>query len=533
MYLLSLICVNARGQSGIRFQQLSNWNAVIAKAKAEHKYIFVDCYATWCIPCKWMDDNVYTSALVGDLYNKEFVSVRLQMDKIAKDAAEVKSWYGTAQLFERNYFINAYPTFLFFDTEGKPVHKVSGSLNWKKFMSLAKDAFDPNMQYYRALKTFKPNTLDTAEEKGLARSFVSADKVLGGKIAADYLSRIPSEQLKKTDNLQLMIQFRDNEDIVKVALSYLTGLKNNQFTEKRMVSFLVAMGDRAAIKALVLNFANTLQPKDVFDTVNQNFLQNFSSEPIVQKVAKTYIDQLSEDSLYTPRTLEFIRHFNQSKSDRAFDVFYHHADKVDKILGIPGYAHSRVVRMVITTEFTPLLKKAERNNKEPNWQNIHKYIAGKFDVNVADEVLVQGKVDWNEFLVQNQKDEQYWPEFVDAQFNRVVYFRWDTVKAAYSTVNDVVFTFIFLHSDKPEQLKAGVDWMKTIVKDHPDNMDVLDTYACILYKTGEFLPAIRAEEKVLEIASQKNDQYKINYTNQAIATMREGGKIWLKPPFVN
>jgi thiol:disulfide interchange protein len=43
---------------GIRFEHGLSWAQVKEKAKAENKYIFMDCYATWCGPCKAMDKNV-------------------------------------------------------------------------------------------------------------------------------------------------------------------------------------------------------------------------------------------------------------------------------------------------------------------------------------------------------------------------------------------------------------------------------------------------------------------------------------------
>ncbi len=36
----------------IHFENGLSWEQIKEKAKAEHKYIFVDCYATWCGPCK-------------------------------------------------------------------------------------------------------------------------------------------------------------------------------------------------------------------------------------------------------------------------------------------------------------------------------------------------------------------------------------------------------------------------------------------------------------------------------------------------
>jgi thiol:disulfide interchange protein len=43
---------------GINFENNLSWEQVKEKAKAENKYIFVDCYATWCGPCKAMDKEV-------------------------------------------------------------------------------------------------------------------------------------------------------------------------------------------------------------------------------------------------------------------------------------------------------------------------------------------------------------------------------------------------------------------------------------------------------------------------------------------
>jgi len=44
---------------GIHFEHNTDWQKVKEKAKAEDKFIFVDCYTTWCGPCIWMADNVF------------------------------------------------------------------------------------------------------------------------------------------------------------------------------------------------------------------------------------------------------------------------------------------------------------------------------------------------------------------------------------------------------------------------------------------------------------------------------------------
>lgn len=45
------ILVHAQ-DTGIHFEHTLTWQQVQEKAKAENKYIFIDCFTTWCGPCK-------------------------------------------------------------------------------------------------------------------------------------------------------------------------------------------------------------------------------------------------------------------------------------------------------------------------------------------------------------------------------------------------------------------------------------------------------------------------------------------------
>src|ERR1700732_4317180 len=78
---------------GIKFEENMSWAQIQAKAKAEHKYIFMDCYATWCGPCKWMNAQIFPQKEVGDFFNSHFVNVAIQMDRTPKDINSVREWY--------------------------------------------------------------------------------------------------------------------------------------------------------------------------------------------------------------------------------------------------------------------------------------------------------------------------------------------------------------------------------------------------------------------------------------------------------
>lgn len=148
---------------GIRFQTATNWQQVLDKAKQENKYIFVDCYATWCGPCKAMDATIFPDKEVGQFFNDRFISVKVQMDKTPKDAPFIKGWYKDAKMLESKYSVNSYPTYLFFSPEGKPLHRFTGgSSKPADFIAKAKQALDPARQYYATVFEYKKHLKDSA-----------------------------------------------------------------------------------------------------------------------------------------------------------------------------------------------------------------------------------------------------------------------------------------------------------------------------------------------------------------------------------
>lgn len=110
---------------GIDFEQIT-FEKALEKAKVEDKIIFVDAYASWCGPCKAMARNVFTLKTVGDFYNKSFINLKLDMEK--PEGAYVL----------RNYPVNAYPTLLFIDADGKLIHKKVGGMDDRNFLGLGK-----------------------------------------------------------------------------------------------------------------------------------------------------------------------------------------------------------------------------------------------------------------------------------------------------------------------------------------------------------------------------------------------------------
>ena len=90
------------------------WEQALEKARAEEKPIFVDAYTTWCGPCKMMSQRIFPDPQVGDLFNANFISVKIDMEQ------------EPGLKFQRQYPVRAYPTLLFIDGTGKEIKRVLG-----------------------------------------------------------------------------------------------------------------------------------------------------------------------------------------------------------------------------------------------------------------------------------------------------------------------------------------------------------------------------------------------------------------------
>lgn len=195
--------------TGITWTTGLDWKEVLRKAKAENKYIFVDCYATWCGPCKYMDKNIYPNDTVGRFFNEKFISVKIQMDTSKSDNDFIKGWYADAAMLMNKYKVTAFPSYLFFEPNGEIVHRDAGlRVGIENFVAIGANSLNPKNQYYTALEKYRSNELDTAYMKTLARKVKDVDGVeLAEKIANDYINRLPIDALFTKDNIRLMYDF--------------------------------------------------------------------------------------------------------------------------------------------------------------------------------------------------------------------------------------------------------------------------------------------------------------------------------------
>ncbi len=98
------------------------WEQLLAKAKAQKKPFWVDVYTTWCAPCKMMAKQTFADAEVGTFTSENFISYKLDAEK------------GEGETISQKYGVEAYPTFLVFNAEGKLVGKEEGFMDAERFI---------------------------------------------------------------------------------------------------------------------------------------------------------------------------------------------------------------------------------------------------------------------------------------------------------------------------------------------------------------------------------------------------------------
>ena len=134
--------------AGITFHKLS-LNQALTKAKVENKYVFIDVYATWCGPCKYLASDIFTDPELGKYMDQHYVSI--QLDGEEGDGLELMY---THQL-------SAFPTMLFMTPTGELQTKIVGVVSAQEIQSKAQGVrFPETTEIYKMTKQFEAGDRD-------------------------------------------------------------------------------------------------------------------------------------------------------------------------------------------------------------------------------------------------------------------------------------------------------------------------------------------------------------------------------------
>lgn len=125
--------LKAQDNEGVVFLEGKTFAEAVEIAKESGKKVFLDCYTSWCGPCKMVARDIFPQKVAGDYFNSEFVNIKIDMEK--GEGPELRERLG----------VKAFPTFIMFDSEGKEIGRlVGGRKNAEEFVEAVMNAVGEN-----------------------------------------------------------------------------------------------------------------------------------------------------------------------------------------------------------------------------------------------------------------------------------------------------------------------------------------------------------------------------------------------------
>jgi len=248
--LVGLIISITAYSGEIKFLE-SNWDKIIKKAKKENKIIFVDAYADWCGPCKWMGENVFSDNDVANFYNENFINVRFDME----------SELGIE--FEKTFEVSAYPTLMFISPDGKLIKKRVGALDADKFLKLAKGVLNPEeTDYFKLTEEYKNGNRAKDFLVDYALVLYGEDEEISDEVFSEYFNGMVIDSLL-SENSFIMF-YLDKDDITS---------ENSEYFAENYDLFYETIGEYADTK--FINILENALDKIINDKLDENIIYEY------------------------------------------------------------------------------------------------------------------------------------------------------------------------------------------------------------------------------------------------------------------
>ena len=456
--------LNAFDTTGIQFENNLSWKEIQLKARNENKYIFLDCYATWCGPCKLMEKYIFSKKDVGDYFNTRFISVRVQMNKTSNDDQQIRNWYADANFIKIKYNIQSYPSYLFFSADGNIVHEEIGSTeNSALFIAKASNALDPNSQYY---------------------------KLIGNE------NDFKNDSVKLFHLLQTALAIKDKEHIVKLGRDYLK-VVTNLFTKENL---------RIALELIRLDGSYTKEGEDFFVNNAPRINSVMEDNNFTEKVIGPRIFAREINSLFVKGVTPINWRIVSQDLQQRFSIL----DHLFMII-LEDYFRSDVRKEV---------KDFLASQKDPikDWNQISYELQKRFpDYDSLEKIILKEEA---AYCIEKKR----WQE--SERFSYLLLRKYSN-QMRDKEVNGIIWEFLFFYSNDRKILRDAIKLMDRIIKkeDRENLASYMDTYANLLYKIGKKEKAIFWENKAIEHANKFNHQG-LNEYNAALGKMKKGSPTW-------
>lgn len=263
---------------GIIFEEGKTFEQLLTQAKKENKIIFMDCYTTWCGPCKRLAAEVFPKEEVGNYFNAKFINSKFDMEK------------GEGPSIATEFGVRAYPTMLWIDGNRKVVNRLVGLADPQTLIAAGKQANNQAPGMLNDLK-IKYDAGDRSPE--FLQSYVDALFNEGSNIDKEF-----DEWLKSLSDKELQ-----NERITRQIFTYTTHVRSPgmPYILKNKNYYAQVLGEKVVAGKLnqlaEKSMKEALQKKDksIFDA-GIKMLQTFGAADAEEQINKLSMEYAARNN---------------------------------------------------------------------------------------------------------------------------------------------------------------------------------------------------------------------------------------------
>jgi thioredoxin-related protein len=185
----------------IEVTTLEEMESARKQASDQMRMLFVDVYATWCGPCKMMDQQVYTDPAVAEFMNEHFVNVRL----------DGECDYGREYVAEQK--LEGYPTMYIFNDDGERISKIVGFTPAEELLL----SLENTGEGYQKIKKFRARKEQGTLDADAFAEYITVVREMGNleeadKLADEYLEKTMDPRLSDAD-IRVVAFHMDLDDV--------------------------------------------------------------------------------------------------------------------------------------------------------------------------------------------------------------------------------------------------------------------------------------------------------------------------------
>mmetsp|Transcript_29589 Transcript_29589/g.39347 ORF Transcript_29589/g.39347 Transcript_29589/m.39347 type:complete len:288 (-) Transcript_29589:395-1258(-) len=171
---------------GISFEHISLEEA-IQKAKSENKPIFIDVYATWCGPCKYLSREVFVEEELGEYMNKHFINLKLDGEE------------GDGDYLMSEFGLDAFPTMLYLSPDKDEMNRIVGAVSADEILEVSKGVVDPtSTEIYQLKSQYEKGDRDKSFLQSYIAEMVQNDSDFE-PVVTEYLELYPDLDLENEE----------------------------------------------------------------------------------------------------------------------------------------------------------------------------------------------------------------------------------------------------------------------------------------------------------------------------------------------